>query len=258
MKLPTAVMLVVALAPASRAHADAKREAKEHVARATELHKEGAFEKALDELKTAYALDPQPQLLFAMGQLHVRLGRCPEAITYYERFLATRPPRAQARLASEAIQTCKTAPPPVEQPAEPAPVTVAPQPPPPPPEPAVEPVAAVPPVAPPPERRAWYQDYVADGLFVGGIAAGVAAVVVYRTAVNMRDEADAIADYAAYVDQIDAAKSRRNLAIGLGVGGAALFAAGAIHLVVWRGHQDGGVQVAPKEGGGVVSWGGRW
>jgi hypothetical protein len=116
----------------------------------------------------------------------------------------------------------------------------------------------VPPVAPAPERRAWYENYVADGLFAGGLAASVAAAFVYRSARTLRDDADSIGDYAGYVDQIDAAQSRRNLAIGLGIGGAALLAAGGVHLVWWRRHQDQPLQVALEEGGGVVSWSGQW
>src|SRR5262249_30834284 len=99
-------------APSQRASADSKAEAKQHVDRATELHEQGKFAQALDELKTAFSLDPKPELLYAMGQIHVSLGQCPQAITYYQRSLASKPAPSTANAAIEAIEACKTNPPP--------------------------------------------------------------------------------------------------------------------------------------------------
>src|SRR2546427_8374296 len=76
---------------ASPAFADAKVEAKQHVHHATTLYDDGQFADALEELITAYALDPQPEILYAIAQANLRLDRCAQAITFYERFLETKP-----------------------------------------------------------------------------------------------------------------------------------------------------------------------
>lgn len=260
MSLRLLTVLALVGAPLVATADSPKIEARQHVARATELHKAGQFEDALLELKTAYALDPQPQLLFAMGQLHVRLGQCGQAISFYERFLATRPSRDTASLANEAIETCRTAPP------EPAPVLapipvgahVAP------PSIDVSPPAA--PVAerpaparstPPREPAPWYSNYVAGGLVAGGVASGVAALVVYSIARRDRDRADTITDYEAYEHAIDGVQTKQTFSIVLGVAAAALITTGGIQY--WRSHRrehDRGVQVAPTRGGGMVTWSG--
>ncbi|MDQ3301573.1 MAG: tetratricopeptide repeat protein, partial [Myxococcota bacterium] len=111
MKHAIAALMFLAVASPAMALADAKADAKIHIDKATALHGEGKFAEALEELKNAYTLDPRPELLYAIGQVHVQLGNCPQAITYYERFLSTKPDAGPAGAAREAIQTCKTAPP---------------------------------------------------------------------------------------------------------------------------------------------------
>src|SRR5688572_27300629 len=101
------VLALFALPAAALAGPQEKAEAQKHVARATEAHQAGKFDAALTELEAAYALDPQSDLLYAMGQVQVKLGRCAEAITLYERFVATNPPADASASANEAIITCK-------------------------------------------------------------------------------------------------------------------------------------------------------
>src|SRR5436309_378321 len=71
------------------------KEAKRHVDRATKLHKEGKFEDALVELNAAYKLDPQVDLLFAIGQMHSKLGQCDDAATAFKGFAKKKPEVAQ-------------------------------------------------------------------------------------------------------------------------------------------------------------------
>ena len=56
------------------AFADAKAEAKDHLKRAGIAHKEKRYDEALTELKISYTLDPQPALLYAIGQVYVARG----------------------------------------------------------------------------------------------------------------------------------------------------------------------------------------
>ncbi|HEU4610654.1 MAG TPA: hypothetical protein VFS15_01200 [Kofleriaceae bacterium] len=251
--LPVIVML---LWSARIAHGgDVKAEARAHIARATELHNASKFREALDELKTAYALDPEPPLLYAMGQVYVSLGECTQAIAFYERFLATRPSAKSAALANEAIETCKTNPPVIEPSDEPAPAAV--------PRPIIKVVMPPPPPAPrlvdSRPSRPWYTDHVADALVATGVVAGVVSVIVYRGAVSDRDRANATDSYDTYASLVDRAHTKRAYAIGIGVGGAALATAGVLHFVL-RGRDagDDGVQIQPTRSGGTVSWSGRF
>src|SRR5262245_20066914 len=125
------ITVVTALFPLGARAGDPKAEAAEHVAKATELHKEGKFEEALQELLLAYVLDPSPKLLYGVAQLHVQLGQCDKAITLYKRFLATKPPAEAVQIVREAMASCKDAPPAPEPAPQPAPPPPPPLPPPP-------------------------------------------------------------------------------------------------------------------------------
>lgn len=252
------VILVIVLSARLAHGGDAKTEAKEHVARATELHKASKFPEALDELKTAYALDPKPALLYAMGQVYVSLGECGQAIAFYERFLMSKPNAEIAALAREAIETCKTNPPPVvavPDADQPAPVT-APLPPPPP------LISDATPPPPPPtveSPRAWYANPVADTLVATGVIAGIVGFVVYKSAVDDRDRANTMTSYDAYATLIDSAHTKRAYAVGLGAGGAALAVSGVLYFVLSeRGASDHVVQIQPTRSGAAVSWTGSF
>lgn len=238
-------LIVAVLAMPLAASADSRSEARDHIAKATELHKQNKFAEALAELQTAYALDPQPQLLFAMGQLHVALGQCQDAIPFYERFLATHPGDDAAGATREAIDACKKNPPPAVT--EPTPPEPTPQP-----QPQPQPVAH-----PSSEGRPWYGDTLADGLVIGGVVSGVVAIVMYRNATSARDDADHAATYDAYGTLIDRAKTDRTYAIIAGVASAALIAGGATHYVLTR-DRSVDVAVVPTHGGAALGIAGRF
>ena len=94
MRVPLSFVMLAALAGPSLA--DAKKDAKVHLDKAAAAHKAGRYDDARKELEIAYTLDPQPALLYAIGQVHVMQGQCPQAITFYERFLESKPGEAQA------------------------------------------------------------------------------------------------------------------------------------------------------------------
>jgi len=233
------------------ASADSKAEAKQHVEKAMRLHEEGKLAETLDELKTAYALDPQPDLLYAMGQIHVGLGQCTQAITYYERYLATKPDPGTANAAREAIDACKKNPSRVvdDKPPEPEPVK---------PEPKVEPAAMPPPTKEPTTAASapFYRDFLGDALVGLGIAGGILGVVEYHAATTDRSNADHAATYQAYSDLIDRAKSKQTIAIIAGGAGAALVVGGALHFVM--ADRSTKVAVTPTSGGGMLSIAGRF
>ena len=83
------LVIAAVLLVASQAGAVPRNTVKAHIDKAMKAHKEGKFDVALEELKAAYALDPKPDLLFAIAQVYVKLDKCPDAISYYEKFLAS-------------------------------------------------------------------------------------------------------------------------------------------------------------------------
>ena len=104
-----AVVLALAfVAIASRADADTKADAKAHIERGSKAYASGNYRDALRELTLAYALDPDPELLFAIGQINVKLGDCASATTFYQRFLDTHPAASEAGVAHQAIEGCAT------------------------------------------------------------------------------------------------------------------------------------------------------
>ena len=118
-------LVVVALAPATALAGNAD-EAKAHVARASKAHKEGRYEDARVELEAAYALAPRPELLYALGQVYSKLGRCSEATAHYQRYVATQKDPQVRTVVDQAIAACKPAP--NAAPAAPAPAAPAPAP----------------------------------------------------------------------------------------------------------------------------------
>lgn len=179
-----------------------------------------------------------------MGQLLVSLGRCDEAINYYQRFVDTKPSADLTQVANEAIEVCKTNPPPAVVEAKPGPTPA--------PAPAV--VAPPPPKpTPAPEGRSWYRDYIADGLIGAGVVSGAVGAYLYSKALSDRDHADSAATYQAYKTLDDSAHTKRTEAIVLGALAVGLIAGGTLHLVMVD-----RVQVSPAPDGATVSVAGRF
>jgi hypothetical protein len=229
-------LLAVHIATAS---ASPRSDARRHIERATSAHKAGNFSEALDELTQAYALDPQPGLLFAIGQVQVKLGNCPAAVTSYRRFLATHPAADDADIVDQAIKSCETAQ------AEPRLALATPDF-----EPDKAPPAVDTPTTPPTDRP--HRMWITGALFGTGAAFGIAAVLSYRGALEERNRADSSPDYQSYADHIAAAQDQRSVAIVLGAAGGVLIGASVAHYLLGRepAHQ---VSLAPTAGGGVIT-----
>jgi tetratricopeptide (TPR) repeat protein len=253
------LILLLALAPTT-ALADAKSQAKAHIDKATAFHGEGKFKEALEQLTLAYALDPKPELLYAIGQVHVQLGNCDQAISFYERFLSSKPAAGPAAAAKEAIATCKNSPPPDVKP-DPEPVQQKPDPEPmpqqPDPEPQPQPRQPQPGTPTTVEGKPWYKDVVGDALVLSGVAAGVLGIVFY-TQMNAkyddsedRTKADTVDEYN---DLRDQAKAKGTLALGFGIGGVVLIGAGvARYMLRDNGERKSKIAVTPTDGGGLIT-----
>jgi tetratricopeptide (TPR) repeat protein len=214
-----------------------------HIAKATEAHQAGRFADALAELQTAYSLDPRPSLLYAIGQVDVKLDRCADAITYYDRYLATHPDASSTTETEEAIATCKAklaaaaSPPATDSPFLPPSSTS----------------------SPAPARRPWYTDKLGDALVGSGVVVAVVGIVVYRSARSDLDSAETAPDLRHYQDLVDSAHSKRTWSIVLIGGGAALIGGGIFHYMRRdRGTETPGVGMVPTTGGGLVTWMGQF
>lgn len=230
------VVALVALPLAAFAGPKEKQQAQEHIQKATEAHQAEKYDVALTELEAAYALDPQPDLLYAIGQVHVKLDQCEKAIESYEKFIATNPPEEPTAAANEAIDTCKT--------------QIAAQTPPPAPEPTPQPPPPAPP--PQPEGRPFYTDIVGSALVGGGLVSSVVGIVLYTNARGTLDDAEAAPTYSEHERLVDDARTKRNIGVVFGAVGVAAIGVGVWHWMKYR--SESSVTVAPTGSGGMVSW----
>lgn len=223
--LPFVLSAFSALAPADALDAEAKTHFDSGLAR----YNAKEYAEASEELRTAYALDPNPVILFAWAQAERLDGRCSRATKLYTRFLKTRPSTQQAEAARTGVERCKDQPDtatadPEEDTAEaPAPV--------------VETVEEAPALAPEPEPEPEPRKRQVDGAGIGMLAGGVVLGAIGGGLLGTgQSKAKAAADGAAsYEDFADDASQVRKLRISggvlAGVGGA-LILAGIVKLVV--------------------------
>jgi len=269
-------MLATLLLLAGTAVAGKKQEAKKHIDKATAFHKDGKFAEALVELDAAYKLDPKPDLLFAIGQVHSKLGDCDKATEYFKKFGKAKKSKQIDKVVDEAIASCTPAAPPdaLIAPAsnptptptpEPTPTptpTPTPEPTPTPtltptpePTPTLTPTPTPTPIAQP-HRRHWYQDKIGDALVGVGLVASVGAIIEYSSATSDLDAAEKAPNIDGYHSNVNSAHDARTISVVLGVGGVALIAGGVIHYVVSGkgGGEQPAVTAAPLPGGAVFTY----
>jgi tetratricopeptide (TPR) repeat protein len=251
-------VLLVALAGVAIAQprsAPMKPDARFHFDRGLRLYEHHQYEDAIAELRAALSIDPQPDILYALGQAERRRGNCERAIEYYSSCLALVKDPAAAAAVKVQIERCQVAtgepkppappPAPVEEPTTPAkeeradlPTATAttappPAPLPPPPVPLVQPA--------PPHRGPWIADPLGVTLSVAGLA-GVAAGGALLGIAELRLD-DAANSYQQYAD----ARSAPTLWIGgvvaLAAGGA-LILGGIVRYAVVAKHRRAPVGVA--------------
>jgi tetratricopeptide (TPR) repeat protein len=234
------LLLLITLSVSVPAYADKKTEAKEHFDKAGVAHKEGRYEDALTELNIAYTLDPAPAYLYAIGQVHVMMGQCNDAVTFYQRFLDTKPSKEAADKAQEAIDTCKRLEPQKEKP-QPEKIYVN----------KTTTIHT--------RTRPWYTDGVGDTFLILGVAAGGVGGFFYGKALTDRDEAEKAMDYQSYDSLVARAQDNQRLALIIGAGaGVAVTAAVIIYLARDRTVETRSIAVAPTSDGALVTWAGRF
>ncbi len=238
------LLLLTALSRPAHAADDARTVARESYARGVELANTGDYQRALAEFQRAYELSPHYAVLYNIAQAERALGHSSQALEAFESYLrlgAEQIP-AERRLEVEAaIEALKKEPasepaPEPPQPAAPGPVPVAPEPPP-----RQSRVPANVPSAPVAEPSDGAQRTLGYALGILGLGLGGAAIAHWRWNDGRYD--DWKASYDAYQEQpepgaIDALNERAQsierasrVSVGLGIGAAVSFGAGAVLLL---------------------------
>ena len=223
------------------------------------------WDAAIDDFRAGYAMDPQPDFLYAWGQAERLRGNCPEAVRLYSRYLASGVTAEQAKITADNLAKCHAAVGSETAPAKPAVPDAAP--------PAPSPMPA--PASPTPENAAagappaasgvggslsrgsdkssWTSDTTGHILVGSGVVCLAAGTVLF---LNSRSEANAApgsATYAEYDDHIGAAKTRRTVAVVALGAGAALATAGMLHYLLVHPRAEVSAYVSPGGGGLAVA-----
>lgn len=82
------LVIVLLMAAAGVARADARTEARDRLEEGSALYRKGDYQGALRKFEEARALYPSPKIYFNLGQALNRLGRAAAATDAFERFLA--------------------------------------------------------------------------------------------------------------------------------------------------------------------------
>lgn len=242
------VVMIVAIAP-THVLADPKADAQEHVERAQQHFKAERVQEALTELETAYQLDPDPSLLYAIGTALAKLGRCTDAKERYERFLAANPADRYAAQARQAMSECK----PALDESTPKPKAV--------PDKIAGPVATPAPTPPPAQAtsRPWYGLKLGWALVGAGAGAAIASGILYGSASNDFDASEQAPTYDDASDLVDSGKRKHLYSMVAGGSALGLMAAGVCYFMfVGRHTESDAVSIVPTPSGAAVAWTGRF
>jgi tetratricopeptide (TPR) repeat protein len=243
------VLLLAALAAPARVHADARAmrpEARQHYDRGLKLYGRHQYDDAITELRAGLAIDPQPEILYALGQAERRRGHCDRAVEYYQSCLALVKDPVAAAAVKVQIERCNVAqgdareeadlpgPDPFAPGAPPAPPTAPPAPEPATPAPALQAPSPVHPApttvaSAPPHRARWQRDALGLSLLGVGAAAAVTGGVLFGVAESRLDAA--AGSYQQYADAQSAPTLRGVGIAGLALGGV-LVTVGVVRLAV--------------------------
>ena len=263
--LTTLSLCCVCAAPSWAADKALAPDAKQHMEKGLRFFDVQSYLEAIEEFKAGYAVDPAPDFLYAMAQAQRLSGDCFHAVLTYQSFLRTKPPERRAAPARQNIERCQKeeaggpaakgpeptpVPPPPEpaQEARPEPTLIAPAPPPAPrasvqPEPAppahpAPPAAIEAPIATV-STHAWYDDYLGDGLMIGGVAAGATGLALIKVGGDGVNKANATlqstpiqyGDAATAIQQGQSAYNEQVAGVVVASVGGALLAGGLLHVL---------------------------
>jgi tetratricopeptide (TPR) repeat protein len=247
-----AILAAVALTASSArlARADNAGLARQLFELAIEEYKTKQYDAAIVSLTKSYALDPKPDVLYALAQAERLAGKCTDAVAHYEQLLATTTDDKTSKAVQANIELCK------QIDAGKAP----------PPESTVPSAEVAQRDAPTIEYRTVVRterrtDALMVGSFIGGgvLAGGSAALyLIGRSARSSAERAQTLDDYNELYDRSRTLKTASYVTLGASV---ALVGFGVYRLV--RGGNSGAateprVALIPLERGSMLSLGGRF
>lgn len=249
------VVLVLGLALGAQpaAAAPQKPEAKAAFDRGVKAYTAGDYEAASAALDESFAIEQDPETLFAWAQAERKLDHCDRAIALWEKLAAFDLPAENKTAITQKVAECndvlaKQKPVEPVKPVEPE---------------VVEPITPVTPVEPPTEHPGspsrWKNPVGLSLLGLGVVGLGVGTVFIIQAHAADKKKDDA-ATYDEFLDQRDKASSKGRIGvIGLAAGGV-LVGAG----LAWIMTRPSGTEREPSpvgvwldgDGGGVVLTGG--
>lgn len=166
----------------------------------------GRYVAAIAEYEAAYAIDPDPQVLFAWAQAERLAGRCGSAVPRYRKYLESRPSADAVELATNLIALCES-------------------------------TAKASTSAPSTGERSvpWYKDPV-GGAVVAGVAGLGVGIGFFVASSGNRDRADTAQTSAQFDAYLDRATTQRRIGATFLVLGAGLVG-GGIGYHLWSRRQ---------------------
>ncbi len=244
-RLALLAQLIVLAAPRV-AMADNKQLARDLFVLAIDEYKAKNYDAAVLSLTKSYALDAQPNSLYALAQAERLAGKCKDAIPHYEQ-LVDNPNEKIVKAVKENIELCKQ----IEA-GKPAP------------EEKKDAKAVEVRDAPTIEYRTVVRterrrDVLSIVLFAGGGVAISGAAATYLVARAERSDADNAPTLEEYNDKYDSSRRLKWISYataGVGVGLITV----AVIRVIGGGNETESRQVAvtPVQGGSLISWSGHW
>lgn len=201
-----AVAIALVLGPRlALADDDLKPAAKVRRDAGVKLTSAGKYDEAIREFRAAYEIDPDPVLFYSLAVAERLAGRCPAAVDYYRRFLASKPNAERTEAAHAGIAMCQPR------------AAGAPCPPPPP--------------APP---RPWYRSPAGVAIAAGAVGASIGiGYLIASSSTSSGASAAAFSDD--FEAQLDRATGQRRIGGTFLVAGLALAGGGvAYHYAVQR------------------------
>jgi tetratricopeptide (TPR) repeat protein len=254
MKTPLALLLIamlcgVAHANPSPARAPINDAALPYFQRGSAHYEAGEYAKAIEAFEKGRRLDPHPDFLYAEAQAYRRSGDCARAISLYQAFLATHPPKEEAERARANVERC---------PLDLQPQAQAPEAPP--------HVPPTPVTTPPQAESPWYADVTGGALAAAGtIGVAVGATYLVMGDHNFRDanHAGTLSDgKLADIEKLASTGSRdRRIGEWCIAGGSALLVGAIVRYALHRrsgGTTGSALRVTPAAGGAAVAWGGSF
>jgi tetratricopeptide (TPR) repeat protein len=236
------IVLLMIPTPAA-AQSSSSRQVQRYLERGLKFFQQHDYERAIEQFRRGYEIEPRRELLFAMAQAERLSGDCPSALVYYQSFLSRNPPAKQAEAARENAELCRRA---LSagpdgraryRPSTPGPSTNATR------SDVVTrgPAAALP----------WYRDRWTTGLLGGTAIAGTLSVGLLVGARSANQEAQSAGTYGAYDGALASARHRRRWGILSAVAATGL-AAAAVYRLVRRRPSTTAMSIAATPGGGVA------